>query len=72
MLYATPIQRGDVQVIEDLVPTYNTNIEIYLSVKVEKAYTIPGNTTVKLKYTDGVTRAVIPELTAHIVLALEY
>jgi hypothetical protein len=72
LLYATPIQRGDAQVIEDLIPIYNTEVEIDLPVKVKKAYTIPGNQEVKLEYTGDVAKALIPEFTAHIALVLEY
>jgi hypothetical protein len=72
LLYATPIQRGEAQVIEDLIPIYNTEVEIDLPVKVKKAYTIPGNQEVKLEYTGDVAKALIPEFTAHIALVLEY
>jgi len=71
LLYATPIQRGEAQVIEELIPIYNTEVEVDLPVSVKKAYTIPGNKEVKLDYSAGIAKAVIPEFTAHIALVLE-
>ena len=72
LLYATPIQRGEAQVIDDLVPIHNTDVEINLPVQVKKAYSVPGNNEVELSYADGVAKAVIPEFTAHVALVLEY
>lgn len=72
LLYATPIQRGKAQVIEDLVPIYNTGVEVNLPEKIKEAYTVPGNNKVELIYSDGIAKAVIPDFTAHIALVLEY
>jgi len=72
MLYASPIQRGNVRVIEDLVPLYDIPVSIDLEEQVTRAYLIPSGDPVKFRKKDGKLHAVIPELKCHTALVLEY
>lgn len=72
MLYASPIQRGNVRVIEDLVPLYDIPVSIDLEEQVARAYLIPSGDPVKFRRKDGKLHAVIPELKCHTALVLEY
>ena len=52
LLYATPIQRGRAQVIEDLVPIYNTTVELNIEEDI-KVYSVPGYKKLKVKKING-------------------
>lgn len=72
LLYATPIQRGSVRVIEDLVPIYNIPVTARLPQKIKKAYLVPSGESVKLHWDGSVETMVLPELNVHAAIVLEY
>ena len=72
LLYATPIQRGRAQVIEDLVPIYNTTVQLNFDEKIKNVYTIPGNKKLKVKKINGKNFVNISEFKAHIAVVIEY
>lgn len=72
LLYASPIQRGNVRVIEDIVPIYDIPVSINLDEKVTSAYLIPSGENIKLSRKNGKLSVVIPELNCHTALVLEY
>ena len=72
LLYATPIQRGRAQVIEDLVPIYDTDVQINLNRNIKKVFTVPGNKKLKVKKFNGKTFVRVPKFKAHVALVIEY
>ncbi len=72
LLYATPIQRGEVSVIEDLVPLYNVPVEVNLGKEIKRAYQIPSGEALKMVKRGGRIKMVIPEFTCHTAIVLEY
>lgn len=72
LLYASPIQRGSVRVIEDLIPLYNIPLTIDVEEKVKKAYMIPSGKKLKLKREDGRVSVLVPEFTCHTGIVFEY
>ena len=72
LLYATPIQRGRAQVIEDLVPIYDTDIQINLNRNIKKVFTVPGNNKLKVKKLNGKAFVRVPKFKAHVALVIEY
>jgi len=72
LLYASPIQRGSVRVIEDLVPLYNIPVTIHVNEDIKKAYLIPSGKKLKIKETSGKLKLVVPEFTCHTGIVLEY
>lgn len=72
LLYASPIQRGSVKVIEDLVPLYNIPVAVNVDEEVKKAYLIPSGEKLKLKRKNGKLHLVVPEFTCHTGIVLEY
>lgn len=72
LLYASPIQRGSVRVIEDIVPIYNIPISIDVDENIKNAYLIPSGKKLKIRKVDGKLHAVIPELYCHTGVVLEY
>jgi len=72
LLYSTPIQRGAVSVIEDLVPLLDTRVRIRLDQDIVRAYQIPSGKEVDLVRTGDQLEMVIPEFTCHTAIVLEY
>ena len=72
LLYATPIQRGVAQVIDDLVPIYNTQVEIMVEEDVKKVYLIPENVELEFIKSNNKISLTVPEFTCHTAIVLEY
>ena len=72
LLYAAPVQRGVAQVIDDLVPIYDTTIEIDINENIKKAYLIPENREVEILKSNNKIKVIIPKFTCHTALVLEY
>ena len=72
LLYAVPVQRGVAQVIDDLVPIYNTTVEIKLKENIKKAYLMPGNIDLNITKSNDKLTIIIPKFTCHTALVLEY
>lgn len=72
LLYAVPIQRGVAQVIDDLVPIYDTTVEIKLKENIKKAYLMPGNIELNTTKSNDKMSVIIPKFTCHTALVLEY
>ena len=72
LLYAVPVQRGVAQVIDDLVPIYDTTVEIKLKENIKKAYLMPGNIELNTTKSNGKMSVIIPKFTCHTALVLEY
>ncbi len=71
-LYSTPIQRGEVSVIEDLVPLYNVPLKVSLGKEIKRAYQIPSGEALKMVKRGDLLEMVIPEFTCHTAIVLEY
>lgn len=72
-LYAIPIKRGEgIQVIEDLVPIYNTEFEIRTDKPIKRAVLVPEGREIALEKMDGAYRFTISEFTSSQMVALEY
>lgn len=71
-LYASPIQRGSVRVIEDLVPIYNIPVRIDVEEGIKKAYLVPSGEVLSFKKEAGGIALTLPELYCHNALVLEY
>jgi len=74
LLYASPVKRGDgVEVIEDLIPLYNIEVELVIGDKIKKGY--DGKTKEDINFTqsaDGKVKFNVDELNCHKVVVLEY
>ena len=73
LLYASPVKRGDgIEVIEDLIPLYNINVELLIGEKIKKVY--DGKTKEDIKFIqNGVSvKFVADEIICHKVVVLEY
>lgn len=73
MLYATPTKRGSgVEVIEDLVPIYDTQFEVKLDPAVKAVRLMPENTALPYSQSDGVCHFTVPKFTCNAVAVIEY
>lgn len=72
MLYATPIKRGnDTEVIEDIVPVYNTDFTLKRGVKPNKVYLAPQMTELDFDYKDGKVCVTVPKIENHQIIVVE-
>jgi len=72
LLYSTPIQRGEVSVIEDFVPLHNVPLEVNLGKKIKRAYRIPSGESISIKRQGDKVELLIEEFTCHTAIVLEY
>jgi hypothetical protein len=72
LLYASPIQRGAVRVVEDLLPLYNIPVSVDFPREITRAYLIPSGKVIKTTRRGGKTEVVIPELLCHNAVVFEY
>ncbi|WP_127580347.1 alpha-amylase family protein [Paenibacillus koleovorans] len=72
LLYATPIQRGRVQVIEDLPPLYDVPATLRVDKTIKKAYLAPQGIEIPFRQEQGVVSLVVPKVECHQIVVLDY
>ena len=72
LLYGSPISRGDAQVIEDLVPIYNTKVVLNVSERIKSVRLIPENISLEFSKTEEGVFITVPEFTCHTAVVFEY
>lgn len=72
LLYSPPLQRGQVQVIEDFLPVTGVELRILVPEKVKNVYQIPGEKRVKYSETGNSLVIKVPTFTMHTGIVLEY
>ncbi len=72
-LYATPVTRGKgIQIIEDLVPVYNTKFEIKTDKKIKSVTLVPQNKKLDFEQKNGKVCFTIDEFTCSQIAVLDY
>ena len=72
-LYAAPVVRGkNTQIIEDLIPLYNSKFEITTDKKIKNVKLIPQNENVSFTENGGVISFEIEKFTCNQIVVLEY
>lgn len=72
LLYAAPQRRGAADVIEDIVPQYDTGVELRIPEQVTRVTAFPQQEELHFVQQEGVLRLRVPKFTMHTVLALDY
>lgn len=73
LLYATPTKRGsNTEIIEDLVPIYNTEVSIKTDKQVTKVTAMPEDKEISFKYENGVCTFCIDKFTCSTIVVLNY
>ena len=71
LLYASPISRGAVEVIEDIVPLYNISCCVYTEKKISRVYLGVGKEELPFTQRDGEVRFTVPYLHCHQTVVLD-
>lgn len=72
LLYAPALQRGEVMVIEDLLPVPGVEVEVNVPEKVKKIYQIPDGKKVDFSRKGNKLIIKVPTFTMHTGIVLEY
>jgi hypothetical protein len=72
LLYAPALQRGEVMVIEDLLPVPGVEIEVNVPEKVKKVYQIPDGKKVDFSRQGNKLIIKVPTFTMHTGIVMEY
>ena len=73
LLYAAPVKRGErTEIIEDLVPIYNTEVSLKLYVKPKRVYLAPQMRDIEYDYDDGVLTYTVDRFECHQMVVVDY
>lgn len=73
LLYASPVKRGkNIEIIEDIIPIYDVNVELKVEREIKKVYLTPQNTELKFEQSGNVVKYIIPKLECHQMVVLDY
>lgn len=72
MLYGVPVLRGNVQVIEDLIPVRNVQFHLKTEKKILKVSIVPQNIDVPFTQNGNDVTYTVAEILGHAVVSLEY
>jgi len=72
LLYASPMQRGECEVIEDLPDLHNVPVTVDLPVAVKKAVLVPAMQELPISVQDGKPSVIVPKFSCHCAVAFEY
>lgn len=72
LIYATPIPRGHVQVIEDIVPLFDIPVSLRCERAPARVYRAPEREPVAFSHTNGRLRFVVPRLELWQVVCIEW
>lgn len=72
LLYAVPVRRGRAtEIIEDIYPVYNIDVELKISEKINKVYLAPQMKEIPFKQENGIVRYKVDEIECHQMVVLE-
>lgn len=72
LMYASPIQRGNVSVLEDFPTLYDTKVVLHVPESIDSAMLIPQNTELPVTITEEGYTLTVPEITAHQLIVFHY
>lgn len=71
LLYATPVKRGSLEIIEDIIPLYNIQTSVYTDKKVKRVYLGIGGEELLFTQKDNEVTFTVPYLHCHQTIVLE-
>ncbi|MCQ2435490.1 MAG: beta-galactosidase [Clostridia bacterium] len=72
LIYVTPVKRGKgVEIVEDIIPVYNTEISIKLDTEPTRVYLAPQDRDIDYDYTDGVLTYTVDKIDCHQMVVIE-
>lgn len=73
LLYYVPERRGsDFDVVEDVVPLFNTKVSVKTDNKPSRVITVPDNKPISFQFKNGRTDFTLPELRGHQMIELKF
>ncbi|MCT4544364.1 MAG: beta-galactosidase trimerization domain-containing protein [Vallitalea sp.] len=73
LLYATPVKRGEnVEIIEDIVPVYDIDVELKLSEKVKRVYLAPQMKDISFEQENDKVEYKVDKVDCHQMVVIEY
>ncbi len=73
LLYASPVRRGKgVEVIEDILPVYDTKVKIKTDKDIKKVYLAPQKTEIPFTAENGTVSFVVDKFECHQMVVLDY
>ena len=72
MVYASPVKRGFVEIIDEILPIYNIKTEIKVDEKIKRVYDPISGKDLPFTLSDGVCTFTVDELNCHKTVVLEY
>lgn len=72
LLYATPVQRGRAQVIEDLPQVYDIKAVLKVEEKVSRAYLAPQGIEIPFVQENGKVTVMVPKVQCHQMVVFDY
>lgn len=72
LLYASPVGRGkNLDVIEDIIPIYNTDVTVKCDAAPTRVYLAPGMEELEFEYNNGYVSVKVPEFENHCMVIVE-
>ena len=72
LLYASPVKRGkNVEIIEDIMPVYNVDVEVRCEKKAERVYLVPQNRDIKFEQNENVISFTVDRMENHQMVVIE-
>lgn len=73
ILYASPVRRGNgVEIIEDIIPIYGTNVKLRLDKEPKKVYLAPERTEIPYTYENGILSYTVDKFECHAMVVIDY
>ncbi len=73
LLYAAPVKRGQrAEIIEDLIPVYNTEVALKLNKQPKRVYLAPQMKDIAYTYENGILRYTVDQFTCHQMVVIDY
>lgn len=72
LLYASPVKRGEVEVIEDIVPLYGVEAAVRVNRAAKRVYIAPDRAELPFDQENGVVRFEVPVVKGHQAVVIEY
>ena len=72
LLYAPPVNRGNVCLLEDFPDVYNLDIQVGISEKIKKIVSVPDGTEIEFEQSNGVVSLKVDKFNLHKMLVFIY
>ncbi len=72
LLYASPVKKGNMEVIEDIIPIHNTELSVQIKEPIKRVYLAPFGEELSFEQKDGAVHCRIPVFENHCMAVLEY